>query len=161
MFKAINSQLPQPERWFENNEFSLVTVEREGLNDSLEVPANLDDTLITPQAVDHWPPPAACPQFLTNCSLLKQTFSCFQNISGSVFIHTGRVFLVRKIAGRKKIPWSANQAMNPKPTIPKPKRKIVFCSSSSSFGWALQGGGESGLFSAFQTHFKFVSIIII
>lgn len=49
-FKAINSQLPLPERWFENREFSPVTVKREGLNDSLEVPANLDDTLITLQA---------------------------------------------------------------------------------------------------------------
>lgn len=37
--------------WFENNEFSPVTIKREGLNDPPEVPANLDDTLITPQAV--------------------------------------------------------------------------------------------------------------
>lgn len=63
-FKAINSQLPLPERWFENSEFSPVTVKREGLNDSLEVLANLDDTLITPQAVDHWPLPAAALNFL-------------------------------------------------------------------------------------------------
>lgn len=116
-FKAISSQLPLPERTFDNPEYSPVTVKREGLNDSLEVPANLDDTLITPQAGDHWPPTAVCPQFLTNCLLLKQTFTCFQNISGSVFIHTGSVFLVRKIAGRKKISWSAKSANESKPYI--------------------------------------------
>lgn len=92
--KAIARQLSVPERQFGNNEISPVIVKSEGLDDSLEVPANLGDTLITPRAAclrppsrDRWPPPAACPQVLTNCVLLKQTFKCFENISSSVFIH--------------------------------------------------------------------------
>lgn len=75
-FKAIARQLSVPERWFGDNEISPVIVKSEGLDDSLEVPANLDDTLITPRAAcfrppsqDRWAPPAACPQALTNCVL--------------------------------------------------------------------------------------------
>lgn len=77
-FKAIARQLPVPEGWFGVNEISPVTVKSEGLDDSLEVPVNLDETLITlwaaclwPPARDRWPLPAACPQVLTNCSVLK------------------------------------------------------------------------------------------
>lgn len=50
--------------------------------------------------------------------------------------------------------------MNPNPMLPKTKRKIIFSSSSSSFGWAPCGGGALGLSSAFQTRFKFVSVIM-
>lgn len=73
-FKANTSQLSVPERWFGDNEISPVIVKSEGLGDSLEIPANLDDTLITPRAAclqppsrDRWPSPAACPQVLPGC----------------------------------------------------------------------------------------------
>lgn len=121
-FKAIARQLSVPERWFGDNEISPVTVKSEGLDDSLEVPANLDDTLITPRAAclrppsrDRWPPPAACPQVLTNYSLLKQIFQCFKNIFSSVFIHNESVFLVRKVLEEGKCLGQQIQSMNPKP----------------------------------------------
>lgn len=49
-FKAKTSQLSVLERWFGDNEISPVIAKSEGLDDSLEIPANLDDTLITPRA---------------------------------------------------------------------------------------------------------------
>ena len=121
-FKAIARQLSVPEKWFGDNEISPVIVKSEGLDDSLEVPANLDDTQITSRAAglwppsrDCWPPPAASPQVLTNCSLLKQIFKCFKNISSSVFIHIGSVFLVRKVLEEGKYLGQQIQSMNPKP----------------------------------------------
>lgn len=122
MFKAVTRQLSVSERWFGDNKIGSVIVKTEGLHDSLAVPPHLDDTLITPWATclwsplqDCWPPPATCPQVLTNHLLLKQTLKCFKSISSSLFIHTDSVSLVRKVPKEGKYLGQLIQSINPKP----------------------------------------------
>lgn len=115
------------ERWLVDNEISPATVKSEGLDDSLEVPANLDDTLITPRAavssLHH--DTASLPQLPALQFLRTAHFSnklpdvwktspvLFSSISSSVFIHAESVFLVRRVPGEGKYLGQQIQSMNP------------------------------------------------
>lgn len=111
-----------PERWFGDTEISPVIVKSEGPDDSLEISANLDDTLISPWAAclqppsrDLWPCPAACPPVLSGCLLLKRASRGFKNISSVVFMHVESVLLVRKVPEEGKYLGQQIQPENPKP----------------------------------------------
>lgn len=149
-----------------DNEISPAIVKSAGLDNSLQVPANLDDTLITPCAavssLHHDTaglPSAACPQVLADCSLFKQTARCLENISSSVFIQAESVFLVRRVPGEGKCLGQQIQSVNPNPHYLNLEEND-FLQLPSLFRLGTIKKSELSLLSAFQTYAKLVSLIM-